>query len=108
MLSEEKFRKLKTVDILLKHTREQRQQGLDALANEWRTLEPRMHLVKSLPHQVIPGFVRKEQVDLVVTGSVGHSGLAGFFIGNTAEKILLGLNCSVLALKPQGFKTPVR
>lgn len=108
MRNEEKIRHVKTVDVLLKHTREQCQRGLDALAATWQALGPRTHLVKGLPHQVIPGFAKDEQVDLVVMGTVGRSGLAGFFIGNTAEKILQGLDCSVLALKPQGFKTPVR
>jgi nucleotide-binding universal stress UspA family protein len=29
------------------------------------------------------------------------------FIGNTAEEVLNSVNCSVLTVKPDGFKTPV-
>ena len=31
----------------------------------------------------------------------------GFIMGNTAETILNQIDCSVLAIKPPGFKTPV-
>jgi universal stress protein E len=34
--------------------------------------------------------------------------IAGFVIGNTAENVLRELRCSLLALKPNGFVSPVR
>jgi nucleotide-binding universal stress UspA family protein len=40
-------------------------------------------------------------------GTVAHSGVGGLFIGNTAEAILEPIECSVLAVKPEGFETPV-
>jgi nucleotide-binding universal stress UspA family protein len=40
-------------------------------------------------------------------GTVARTGIRGFFMGNTAETILEQLNCSVLAIKPPGFVTPV-
>jgi nucleotide-binding universal stress UspA family protein len=40
-------------------------------------------------------------------GTVCRTGIAGFFIGNTAEKVLQEIDCSVLAIKPEGFETPV-
>jgi nucleotide-binding universal stress UspA family protein len=40
-------------------------------------------------------------------GTVARTGISGFFMGNTAETILNQLDCSVLAVKPQGFVTPV-
>jgi nucleotide-binding universal stress UspA family protein len=40
-------------------------------------------------------------------GTVARTGIAGFFMGNTAESILTQLECSVLTLKPQGFVSPV-
>ena len=45
--------------------------------------------------------------DLVVLGSVSRGGIAGLLIGNTAEKVLERVECSVLTVKPDGFKTPV-
>ena len=53
-------------------------------------------------------FVVAEGIDLVVMGSVGRSGLSGMLIGNTAERILRKLPCSVLVVKPDGFVSPVR
>jgi nucleotide-binding universal stress UspA family protein len=38
---------------------------------------------------------------------VARTGVRGFFIGNTAETILEQIDCSVLAIKPPGFVTPV-
>ena len=41
-------------------------------------------------------------------GTVGRTGVQGFFIGNTAEEILNQVECSVLAVKPPGFESPVK
>jgi len=43
----------------------------------------------------------------VVMGTVARTGVPGFIMGNTAETILNHINCSVLAIKPQGFVTPI-
>jgi universal stress protein E len=106
--NEDLLRNTNTVGVLLKDLRSRKQQQLDKLAAEWLALGVQTHLIKGEAQVVIPRFARSQRIDLVVMGTVGRSGLAGFFIGNTAEKILYGLNCSVLALKPQGFKTPVK
>jgi nucleotide-binding universal stress UspA family protein len=60
------------------------------------------------PADVIPEFVVAEGIDLVVMGTVARAGIAGMLIGNTAERILRRLPCSVLAVKPDGFVSPVR
>jgi nucleotide-binding universal stress UspA family protein len=65
-------------------------------------------LRKGAPEDVIPQVVVAEGVDLVVIGTVARSGLAGVLIGNTAERVLRNLPCSVLAVKPDGFQSPVR
>ena len=46
--------------------------------------------------------------DLLVMGTVARSGVKGLVIGNTAEKILDHVDCSVLTLKPPGWKTTVK
>lgn len=45
--------------------------------------------------------------DVLVMGTLARSGLAGFLIGNTAEQVLEAINCSVLAIKPEGFVSPI-
>ena len=59
------------------------------------------------PAPLIVKLARKQQVDLLVMGTVCRTGLAGFFIGNTAEEVLNAVDCSVLTVKPQGFVSPV-
>jgi nucleotide-binding universal stress UspA family protein len=58
--------------------------------------------------KVIPKLVGKLKADLVVMGTVARTGIPGFIIGNTAEAILNQLQCSVLAIKPSGFVSPVK
>ena len=67
----------------------------------------RVVLSKGAPDAVIPVAVVEEQIDLLVMGTVARTGIPGLVIGNTAERILNGLVCSVLTVKPDGFVTPV-
>jgi nucleotide-binding universal stress UspA family protein len=43
----------------------------------------------------------------VVMGTLARSGIPGYIIGNTAERVLVGVDRSVLAVKPEGFVSPV-
>ena len=70
-------------------------------------LEPQLHVIKGHAKDIVPEIARELAVDLVVMGTVARTGIAGFFMGNTAESILAQLDCSVLTLKPPGFVTPV-
>lgn len=40
------------------------------------------------PNKSIINLASKKRVELIVVGTVCRTGLPGFFIGNTAEKIL--------------------
>lgn len=66
-----------------------------------------VHLIQGDPGFVIPKFAKDHEVDLVVLGTLGRLGQHGLFIGGTAERILNRLECSVLAVKPAGFVSPV-
>ncbi len=72
-----------------------------------RYLAPRFHLRKGAPRDVVPAVANELKTDLVVMGTVSRTGIPGLLIGNTAEVILSNLECSVLAVKPAGFVTPV-
>lgn len=67
----------------------------------------RSHLLKGEPETVVPGLARRQGIELIVMGTVARTGIPGFLIGNTAEKLLSRVDCSVLALKPPGFCSPV-
>lgn len=58
--------------------------------------------------KAILSIVKNKKIDLLVMGTVCRTGVSGFFIGNTAEKVLNMIDCSVLTVKPDGFVTPVK
>lgn len=96
--------------------RQRHQHGIDLLCAEtrlrfgddsWQHLSPHIHLPRGNPAQVIPALAAQLEADLVVMGTLARSGLAGMLIGNTAEHILSQLHCSVLAVKPPGFISPI-
>ena len=64
-------------------------------------------LVRGTPETVIEGATRDPGADVVVMGTVARTGLSGVFIGNTAENIINSLACPVLAVKPDGFISPL-
>lgn len=63
---------------------------------------------KGSPDQIIPNYVSNKKIDLLVMGTVARTGIDGFLIGNTAENVMQKINCSLLALKPNGFVSPVK
>ena len=71
-------------------------------------LKPKIHLVKGFARDRIPEIVKEEKIDLIMMGTVGRTGIPGLLMGNTAETVLNRIDCSVLAVKPEGFITPVR
>ncbi len=65
-----------------------------------------VHMLNGDPADVITNFAITQNVDLIVMGTVARTGIPGLLIGNTAESILQRVDCSVLAIKPDGFVSP--
>lgn len=95
---------------ILEQTQRVHQQWLDGFMKSLRlpSGKVRPKLLSGDPGEELPKQARKEKVDLLVLGTVTHTGLSGFLMGHTAEKVLNEIHCSLLALKPKGFKSPVR
>lgn len=55
---------------------------------------------------VIPEYITANCVDLLVIGTHSHARISEFLLGNTAERILPTVHASLLAVKPDGFKSP--
>jgi nucleotide-binding universal stress UspA family protein len=87
--------------------RRQASEDLERLVASFRERHVEATLLQGQPEDVIPEFVVAHGVDLVVMGTVARRGFAGLLIGNTAERVLRKLPCSVLAVKPDGFVSPV-
>ncbi len=79
----------------------------DGLAAEAHGAEPVLHIGNDKPSTAILALVEKYAVDMLVLGSVGRSGLSGALVGNTAERLLHEVDCSLLTVKPDGFKSPI-
>ena len=98
------------VDLLaaneLKHRKRNLKELLEGYPDE--DLKRKVHLLKGAAREVIPELAEQKRVDLIVMGTVGRTGIRGLIIGNTAEAILNQVECSVLAVKPPAFETPVR
>jgi len=98
-----------TVDrLVLKEEQAHRQWLKEALERNGITQKDvHLHLHKGEAKKLIPIMTKTLDIDLLVMGTVGRTGIPGFFIGNTADSVLRQVGCSVLAIKPQGFITPV-
>ncbi len=98
------------VDSLGRETRKMYKGWLNELIEKYapETPKDRIHLQKGDAGILIPALVKRKRIELIVMGTVSRTGIAGLFIGNTAEKVLRNVDCSVLIVKPDGFVTPVR
>lgn len=104
------------VDAYVKQVRRHHAQRLDELMHQTGAhlgsdvmdyLRPQLHLLKGPARKEIPALAERLQVDCIVMGTVARTGVRGLLMGNTAETILEQIHCSVLAIKPPGFETPV-
>lgn len=66
------------------------------------------HVEEGMPEQVVAKKAHELDAELVVIGTVGRVGLSAAFIGNTAEHVIDTLHCDVLAVKPDGFESPIQ
>ena len=65
------------------------------------------HVKKGRPASVIVKFARDNDIDLLLMGNIARSGVPGILIGNTAERILDQVDCSVLVIKPDSWVSPL-
>ncbi|TWU24788.1 universal stress protein [Bythopirellula polymerisocia] len=67
----------------------------------------RIEIVVDAADSAILREIAENNVGLLVMATVARSGIAGIITGNTAERLLPQIPCSVLAIKPPGFESPV-
>lgn len=85
---------------------EMRLQRLVAEFSEFTDIMRVLH-IKGMAADVIPEHAKAESIDTIIMGTLARTGVAGLFIGNTAETILNHVTCSVLTVKARGFVSPV-
>lgn len=95
------------VDHLVLEEKERHRCLVEAMLKKHAVSGHRLHLPKGEAAEVIPRLIGKLAIDLLVMGTVCRTGVPGFIMGNTAERVLDVVDCSVLVVKPEGFVSPV-
>lgn len=96
------------VDAIVSETGEQAEAAVQQVVGQvdLSDVRHRLTLVQGRPFEVISESTRNAEV--AVLGTLSRSGIAGVLIGNTAEKVLRQVDCSVIAVKPAGFASPIQ
>ncbi|MHC5210852.1 MAG: universal stress protein [Planctomycetota bacterium] len=81
--------------------------SLTAEPAERTGVKPQLWLAEGQADEQILSAIDEQDAHLVVLGTVGRAGLPGVLIGNVAETVFKHAECSVLAIKPEGFVSPV-
>jgi len=68
---------------------------------------PQLHMPCTSPSKGIESTLHELDPDLIVMGSVSRSGIPGMLMGNTAERLVDRIACSLLTVKPDEFVSPV-
>lgn len=97
------------VETLVRETETRHRERFEALVARFQSRVPGMglHFVKGDPSEEIPRLANDKKIEVIVMGTLGRGGGPGVLIGNTAEDVLNQVDCSVLAIKPAGFVSPV-
>jgi universal stress protein E len=90
-------------DTMLKH----HQTAMYEHAENFKVPQENTHVKEGLPEDVIQSTSEKIDAELVVLGTIGRTGISAALIGNTAEHVIDRLNCDVLAIKPEGYISPL-
>lgn len=78
------------------------------IAKAQLTTQFHLHYKRGVPDEMIPNAITQHKIDILVMGTIGRTGLPGYFLGNTAENVLQKVSCSLIAIKPDGFVSPIK
>lgn len=98
-----------TLNRALNEAQTEHRRGLDAMIERSGIGgKLKVHHAKGEAEDVIPDLIDDLGIDILTMGTVARTGIPGFLIGNTAENVVQKIGCSLLALKPYGFVSPVK
>jgi len=86
----------------VQRTGERHREAFEQLLDGHAIGKPRTHLLQGFAEETLPRFVDENAVDLLLMGAIARGHLDTALIGHTAERVLEGVNCDLLVLKPQG------
>ena len=81
--------------------RAQAQKRLDAVVAKARSAGGRATglLLEGVPHERVARAARAKKADLLVIGTHGRTGLAKFFLGSVASRLVASATCPVLTVR---------
>ncbi len=88
---------------MYRHAENDLGENLNRLGIDTTTDRAHRHVAAGPPHLMIRDAVKNLSIDLVAMGTQARHGFSGVLLGNTAERVLSHLTCSVVAVKPEGF-----
>lgn len=76
---------------------------------DYRTLDRgvQAEVVDGPADSCILSAIEQRNIDLLIMATSGRGGIPGMLFGNTAERLLPEIPCSILAIKPDDFECPV-
>ncbi len=87
--------------------KEHHQKACSVLAEKCGIDPEHVHIAEGLPEDVIPEVSQQIGAELLVIGTIGRTGFSAAIIGNTAEHVIDQINCDILAVKPEGYVSPL-
>lgn len=78
------------------------------VTTDYRTLPHgvKVDVVEGSFDEAIPKFVTDNEIDILVVGTHGRTGIPRLVLGNSAERVLPLVHCSLIAVKPENFVDP--
>jgi len=72
---------------------------------QWPNAKPVQRLIRiGVPFMEIIKYAKEADIDLVVVGTHGRSGLSHVLLGSVAERVVRKAPCPVLTVKPEGHQ----
>ncbi|TBU72715.1 universal stress protein UspA [Pseudomonas daroniae] len=78
---------------------QQHHKAFDELIRQHNIEPDSAHLLEGAPENMLPRFVHKHEIDLLVMGAIARGRLDTILIGHTAERLLESVDCDLLVIK---------
>jgi nucleotide-binding universal stress UspA family protein len=90
-----------TWDAIMKSYRKQSQKKLDAVVRRAKAAGARVRglLLEGMPADTIVRTARGRRVGTIVMGTHGRGGVARFFLGSVASRVVAGATCPVVTVR---------
>lgn len=86
------------MDVAIRSDAEKKLKSLVSRARK-AGVRARALLLKGVPHDAIMRTARTHRADLVVLGTHGRTGMARFFVGSVAARVVATASCPVLTVR---------